>query len=551
MPEINLIAFTLHDQTDRPMRKLFHLIPVFLSIVFIANGDPYPRNENVDVLHYIFKLNLFDSTDVVTGEASITIAFKKAMQEFELDLVSSTNGNTGMKITSITENKKPIAYSHQNNRIKISRAIAAGDQYTFVVSYSGIPQDGLIIGKNKYGDRTFFGDNWPDRARHWLPSVDHPSDKASVEFIVTAPLHYEVIGNGTKREESNLSGNRKLTHWREMVDIPTKVMVIGVARFSIQYVDTVDGVPVESWVYPQNREEGFHDYEVAVRVLDYFIKNVGPYPYKKLANVQSKTRYGGMENASNIFYFENSVNGKGERESLIAHEVAHQWFGNSASENDWYHVWLSEGFATYFTILYNEATYGKEFAAKERAADRTAVIEYYKKTKAPVIDTSVLDINQVLNTNSYQKGGWVLHMLRMEMGDEAFWKGIREYYKTYQNKNALTADLQKIMEKNSGLKLEGFFNQWLFTAGHPVLSGSWKYDKKSGAVELSVNQTQAKAFDFPLEVGIYVENQPLPIIEKIKIDKKSQKVSIPVTAKPIKIMLDPNTNLLFEGGLDN
>lgn len=537
------------NQTDRLMKKL--LIPVFLFIVFIANGDPYPRNENVDVLHYIFKINLYDSTDVINGEASITIAFKKAMSAFELDLISVNGDNNGMKIASITENKKPVPYSHQNNRIKISRAIAAGDQYTFVITYSGIPQDGLIIGKNKYGDRTFFGDNWPDRARHWLPSVDHPSDKASVEFIVTAPIQYEVVGNGIKREQSSLDNKRKLTHWREMVDISTKVMVIGVARFSIQCVDKVDGISVESWVYPQNREDGFHDYEVAVRVLSYFIKNVGPYSYEKLANVQSKTRFGGMENASNIFYFENSVNGKGERESLIAHEVAHQWFGNSATEKDWYHVWLSEGFATYFTILYNETTYGKEFAAKERILDRTQIIDYYKKDKAPVIDTSVTDINKVLNTNSYQKGGWVLHMLRTEMGDEAFWAAIREYYKTYQNSNALTSDLQKIAEKHAGKDQSTFFNQWLFKAGHPVIAGSWKYDEKSGSIEFDISQIQEKAFDFLLEIGIYLENQPLPIIEKVQINKKSQKISIPVTAKPIKIVLDPNTNLLFEGSLSN
>ncbi len=533
------------------MRKVFSLIPVLSFIIFVANGDPYPRNENVDVLHYIFKLNLYDSTNVITGEASITIAFKKAMNVFELDLISANGDNTGMKITSITENKKSINYTHQDHRIKISKSIAAGDQYIFVISYGGIPNDGLIIGKNKYGDRTFFGDNWPDRARHWLPSVDHPADKASVEFIVTAPIHYEVIGNGIKREESNLDNKRKLTHWRETVDIPTKVMVIGAARFSIQYVDKVDDISVESWVYPQNREEGFHDYEVAVRVLDYFIKNVGPYSYKKLANVQSKTRFGGMENASNIFYFENSVNGKGERESLIAHEVAHQWFGNSASEKDWYHAWLSEGFATYFTILYNEATYGKEVAAKERNTDRTQVIEYYKKNKVPVIDTSISDMNKVLNTNTYQKGGWVLHMLRTEMGDDSFRAAIREYYKTYQNSNALTSDLQKIAEKHAGKDLGSFFNQWLFTAGHPVIKGDWKYDQQSKSIELSISQTQDKAFDFPLEIGIYLENQPLPLVEKVQIDKKSQKIKIPVMAKPIRLLLDPNTNLLFEGGLDH
>src|SRR5204862_717351 len=189
---------------------------------------------------------------------------------------------------------------------------------------------------------------------------------------------YEVIGNGIKIEESLLSAKQKLTHWHEAVDISTKVMVIGAARFAIQFVGEINNIPVESWVYPQNREEGFHDYAAAKKILDFFINHIGPYSYKKLANVQSKTKYGGMENASNIFYFENSVNGKADHESLLAHEIAHQWFGDSASETDWHHVWLSEGFATYFTNVYNEFTYGEDKRAADMAEDRKQVIAFYK-----------------------------------------------------------------------------------------------------------------------------------------------------------------------------
>ena len=136
-------------------------------------------------------------------------------------------------------------------------------------------------------------------------------------------------------------------------------MVFGAADFAVQLAGEHEGIPVSSWIFKEQKEKGFYDYAMALPVLEFFTKNVAPYPYEKLANVQSKTRYGGMENASCIFYYEASVKGDRSSEALIAHEIAHQWFGNSASEANWHHVWLSEGFATYWTHLYFEQTQDK------------------------------------------------------------------------------------------------------------------------------------------------------------------------------------------------
>ena len=243
-----------------------------------------------------------------------------------------------------------------------------------------IPADGLIISKNKYGDRTFFSDNWPDRAHNWLPCNDHPFDKASVEFIVTAPEHYQVVSNGLQIEETSLPDHLKLTHWKEDVPLPTKVMVIGAANFAVNYVGNVDCIPIYSWVYAEDRDNGFQHYAVAKDILPWYIKNIGPYAYKKLANVQSKTIFGGMENASAIFYFENSVNDD-TLDALFAHEIAHQWFGNSACEADWPHLWLSEGFATYMAHLYLESKYGVDSFNKRMVIDRMKIIAICKKTK--------------------------------------------------------------------------------------------------------------------------------------------------------------------------
>jgi aminopeptidase N len=153
-----------------------------------------------------------------------------------------------------------------------------------------------------------------------------------------------------------------------------------------------------------------------------------------------------MENAGNIFYDENTVNGQQEMEALIAHEIAHQWFGNSASESDWKHLWLSEGFATYFTDLYFENQYGTAAMNERLKGERKKVIQFSKRYPHPVIDTTYASLMHLLNPHSYQKGAWVLHMLRTTIGDSAFFSGIRTYYTTYKFGNASSNDFQKCMQ---------------------------------------------------------------------------------------------------------
>jgi aminopeptidase N len=451
-----------------------------------------------------------------------------------------------MEVSEVTVDGSKVTFTHVNDKIKITFAAKANSTLIFRIVYRGEPIDGLVIGKNKFGDRGFFGDNWPDRAHHWLPVVDHPFDKASVDFSVVAPMHYSVIANGLRVEESFLTEKRKLTRYHEEIAIPVKVMVVGIARFAMEESGRVQNIPVESWVYPQNKKEGFYDYSVSSRVLDFFHTHIGDYSYKKLANVQSKTRFGGLENANTIFYFENSVTGKGTIEGLIAHETAHQWFGNSATEKDWHHVWLSEGFATYFANLYLEQTYGYDRLAKEEKTDRQQVITYFAKNPAPVLDTTVTDLMKLLSVNAYQKGGWVLHMLRREVGDQSFWKGIRQYYAMYKNSNALTSDFERIMEEASAKDLSWFFKQWIYRGGHPKISGTWHYDEGAKTVTIELKQDQSIGlFRFPLDMAIGSE------IKTVVVDKKTQIFTFPMASKPGQVVLDPNTWLLFEGSLNH
>ncbi|WP_242527904.1 M1 family metallopeptidase [Allomuricauda sp. CAU 1633] len=515
---------------------------VFTLVCFLGNAqDQYPKNENVDVQHYVFGLSLTDASNEIQGETQVTVTFKEKAVPFALDLIAKS-GEFGMEVTEVMEDSLQANYTYAENKINIVPTTEAKTQ-TYTIKYHGIPERGLVIDTTKFGKRSFFGDNWPNLARHWLASVDHPYDKASVEFQITAPDHYDVVATGEKIEESNLENGYKLTIYREPAPVATKVMTIGVTEFASRVVDEVQGIPVTAWVYPQNRLEGFHDYTVAGKVLDYFINAIGPYSYAKLANMQAKTQWGGLENAGTIAYFENSVTGNNEVEPLIAHEIAHQWFGNSATEKSWNHVWLSEGFATYFCILYLENVYGDERRKEELAIDRREIIAYYKRNPSPIVDLTITDPMRVLSTNTYQKGGWVLNMLRHKLGDETFWKGIQKYYATYRNSNALTDDFRKVMEDVSGEKLDDFFQQWLFTEGHPQLKWSWEYQK--GEVMLNLEQLQSHhVFRFPLEIALIKDGKT--VIETIQMNERSQSFELKSNIRPDTVVLDPDQWTLFE-----
>jgi len=489
-------------------------------------------------------IGLFDYTDEIICVAQIEIAFKKDVEQFQLDLTGPRGDSLGMRVGSVSEDDHYVQYSQQDDHIILNIPTAQkGTHRKYTISYRGIPIDGLIISKNKFGDRTFFGDNWPNRGHNWLPMVDHPSDKALVEFDVTAPDHYRVVSVGEKLEETKVD-DRTLTRWKISVPISTKLMVIGVSPFAVDYLKSKSGVPVSSWVYPQNREEGFRDYSIATRPLDFFETYIAPYPYKKLANVQSKTVYGGMENASCIFYNERSVDGRQDHENLFAHEIAHQWFGDGVSELDWHHIWLSEGFATYLTDIYIEHAHGHDAMVASMQNERERVIRDAHQRLAPIVDTTLPVSNRLINRNTYQKAGWVLHMLRHEMGDELFQQCLRAFYEKFKFSNALTEDFQQVVDSVTGKDHEQFFLQWFYQKGYPVLSSNWK--QEGSQLEITIRQHQEQyVFEFPLEVKV-TGSEGRSTMHYLDIHSAQQTFLLDIPFEATEISLDPDSWLLYE-----
>jgi aminopeptidase N len=309
----------------------------------------------------------------------------------------------------------------------------------------------------------------------------------------------------------------------------------------------VNGTPLQTWVFPQDAAAGRQLFEsLSRRVLHFYGERIGPYPYEKLANVQAAGISGGMEHATAIFYGEKEVaQGRGP----VVHEIAHQWFGNSVTERDWDDVWLSEGFATYFDLLFTEHDEGRDAFVERVTRSRAQIVELEQKIpNTPIIHRSLSDMRKVLNQLVYQKGGWTLHMLRYHIGDAAFWGGIRDYYAQHRDQNASTDDLRAAMEEAADLDLKWFFDQWLTRSGVPRVEGEWRYDAEKKQVEVTVRQTQAdEAFRISFEIEVAgADGQS--IRHKAGTDRKLERYTIPFESMPTTVALDPGVWLLYEAG---
>jgi aminopeptidase N len=527
------------------MRALLAGLALAVSIV---HADTYPRQPGVDIQHYIFRVTLGGTGGEIAGETTVRVRFvKEGVTQFALDLASAANGK-GMTVEQVTTGGTALTYTHASDRLSITLPTApkAGEIREFTVKYHGIPAGGLKTLKNKYGEPCFFSANWPDLAHQWLPTIDHPYDKATSEFVVTAPSQYQVVANGLLQEEIDLGDGRRVTHWKQSVPIATWLNNIGVAQFSSRHFGMAAGVPLQTWVYHQDHDAGITTFEKPTRqAIEFYNDSIGPYPYEKLAAVESAGNGGGMEHASEIFYGESSVNGQ-PAFRLVAHETAHQWFGDSVTEKDWDDVWLSEGFATYFALLTSEHYEGRDVFVTGLKSSRDRIFVTEKRMPGVAV-VQEKPWKGIPNGIVYQKGGWTLHVLRGQVGTVKFWAGIREYYRQFRDGNASTDDFRKVMEGVSGQDLGWFFKQWMYRAGSPVVDGGWKYNTAARKIEISLTQKQeGDVYRLPMEVGIVAPGRGAARTEKIEMTGKQQDFAIAAETEPSSVELDPNTWMLME-----
>ncbi len=539
------------------MKRTIYLLAIIILCHTNSFADNYPRNYSIDILHYAFNLSFTDSNDEMLGKASITLRFKKNdTKQIRLDLINQSEKwkGKGMSVQSVTYKGQPLSFTHKNDEllIQLAKTPVINQPITIDIQYKGIPAGGMKIQPTKFGDRSFMCENWPNNARHWLPTVDHPYDKATSEFIVTAPAHYKVISNGLLLEEKLITPDTKRTHWKQSIPVSCWLFVLGVADFAVQQVDSFKGKSIQTWVYTKDSTAGFRDFASPTKqVLQFYTDNVGPYAYEKLANIECQSVGGGMETSSAIFYDEKLVTGTQSvrLRNVVIHEIAHQWFGNAVTETTWDDAWLSEGFATFFTLLFIENAYGaEEFQTGIKAARKTVYDISKKDSTWSIVANRSAEAGPVTSGLTYQKGAWTLHMLREKIGRVNFKKGIQAYYKKYFNANTTTTNFIAEMEKASGQNLKPFFNQYLTRPDNLKLAGTWTYDADAKQIIIKLQQTQSsgKPFDFPIEMAIYQPDKASAEYQKFTMNTLQSEFKIPSATKPSSIVLDPRAVLLSE-----
>jgi aminopeptidase N len=512
--------------------------------------EPHPYRPGIDVLDYALTIDLPDTGSTIKGDATLTVRRRARVDTLVLDLRL-------LQVQRVTLGDRTQKFSRTDSTILIPLPRGRSGTFRVRVVYGGKVTDGLIARRDSAKRWTYFGDNWPNRARFWIPSVDHPSDKATVTWTVRAPRGRTVVANGILVETRTLGKGRRartLTRWRESKPIAAYLMVIGAGPLTkLDLGETACGlseirkcVAQSVYVAPEQRKVLPGAFAKAGEIVKFFATQIAPFPYEKLAHVQSATRFGGMENASAIFYSDALFRRLGANdERVIAHETAHQWFGDAVTEREWPHLWLSEGFATYFEALWQAHAHGEAAFRADLDSIRAAILaDTVAVPSRPVIDTITTNLFDLLNRNSYEKGGFVLHMLRAEVGDTAFFAGLRDYYVKHKHSTALTADLQASLEKVSGRTLGGFFDQWLRRPGYPEIELTWS---DSALTSLSIGITQSGRyglFEFPLRLALV---DPNGNVRRVEVGVPAQLVTrivLPVSGSVERIDADPDVQLL-------
>lgn len=522
--------------------------PALVVPADVAPDSTHPYRAGVDVSHYAFELTLPRAGKSVQGRALITAGRRLSVDTLVLDLMKLT-------VDSVLVGGQARAFARDTASIRVPLLPTDGAALSVAVIYHGEPGDGLIIRETPERGWSAFGDNWPNRARFWLPTIDHPSDKATVAWTVIAPAEMTIVANGVQKSQAASGNGMTRTQYEIAAPIPTYLMVIAAAKMDVTPLAKTCGagpngacIAQNVYTFPEEKSYAPGPFVEAEKIVQFFAKTAGPFAYEQLNHLQSATKFGGMENATAIFYSDAAFKRHDVGVQLIAHETAHQWFGDAVTPRRWQDLWLSEGFASYFSPLYIQSSRGDSAFRAAMTNVRNQILAAPVVAARPVVDTvGALTPNDLLNANSYQKGAFVLHMLRKDVGDEAFFKGIRDYQMQYRNGTAATANLRVAMEQAAGASLIPFFEQWLHRPGFPEIDVRWSLNASARSVTFTVMQSgKFGNFEVPLVYDLVDatgkrERHTLHV-QNVATQSFTQPL-ISLTA-PTLLVLDPDVELL-------
>lgn len=426
-------------------------------------GDPYyPRlgNGGYDVQHYTLELSVDSDNHVLDGRAEIAAVAMQRLEVFNLDL-------TGLNVAGVQVNGDPAQHRHVRSELEITpmAALPEGEAFTAVVEYSGIPNPidggvGFLLGWNRYDGGSYVASE-PAGASTWYPVNDHPCDKASYTFRVTVPEPLMAAANGLLVEEID-NGITRTFVWEMDDPMASYLATVNIDEFEVDEQTGPEGLPIRNYYVVDAADDARVDFARTGEMIEFFSERFGPYPFDAYGVVVVGEELGfALETQTLSLFGRDAVNGQGGAEQVAAHELAHQWFGNSISLETWQDIWLNEGFATYAQWLWLEETEGRE------VLDRQVKLWHERLTQMGSNAPGDPGTRDLFGMSVYFRGALTLHALRLKVGEEAFNRILRTYVEEYQGGNAGTEEFTSLAEIVSGQDLEDFFQSWLYEQRTP------------------------------------------------------------------------------------
>jgi aminopeptidase N len=506
-----------------------------------------PRVEPVDVEHYGLELTLLPEERALEGRCLVRFAVVGArLETLELEL-------EGLEVTAVRDaSGEELDFRQAGGRlaVELGRELVRGDLAEVVVEYGGRPAKGLwfVAGEDGEVDQAWTQGECVD-AHWWFPCLDHPADRATSELLVHMPADWVAVAAG-ERVELVERGETRSERWRMATPHPAYLMTLCAGEFRV-LEDEWDGVPLVALADPALAEWMPAAFEETDEILAFFSELTGlRYPYPKYAQAcVSNFPFGGMENISATTLTETTLTDAAGRldggsHGLVAHEAAHQWFGDLLTCATWSEIWLNEGFATYLTNLYFEHSRGvDDFRVRMRDAQESYMAADVGAARRPTVHAVYRDpFDLFFDGKAYAGGASRLHLLRFVLGDEDFFAGLRRYVADNAGRAVVTEDLREAMETASGRDLGRFFEEWLHSAGYPELLVRWSYDPGLGQVEVQVEQAQAPergtpdVFHVPVDVEVLDEGGRRTF--RFELDSRRQTLVLEASREPIWVRFD-------------
>jgi aminopeptidase N len=517
----------------------------------------WARDRLADIRHIRLEVALDFERRAIVGTATHRLsAIVDQLARLEFDAAE-------LEIKAVRAQGQPLAFTTDDGKLTVtlSAPLTAGAEIEIAIDYAVVrPRRGLyfVAPDAAHPDKPV--EAWTqgedEDSRYWFPCCDYPNNKATSEIIVTLPERFTAISNGELiATNPGPSAGTRTFHWRQDIPHAAYLIMLAAGEF-VEIRDQAGSVPVRYYVHPGREDDARRAFGKTPRMILFYERIIGvPYPWAKYAQVAvTDFIFGGMENTSATTQTADTLHDARAHldfssDPLVAHELAHQWWGDLLTCRDWAHAWLNEGFATYFEALWCEEDLGAdEFAWNLRQDRANYFSEDAHHYRRPMVCNRYRAPIELFDRFLYEKGGLVLHMLRRLLGDQLFFKSLNLYCTRHRGRNVITHDLQRAFEDTTGRNLDWFFDQWVYKEGHPELEVTNAYDEKRKVASVTVKQThQVSAatalFRFPSVIAL-MDAEGAETRHQVEVDRKEHTFHFPSAKAPRAVRFDPGHDLL-------